>query len=231
MTSPDREPAMSINPYEGTEFAASWQQGVLALLMDPDADHSAPLVLQPDHATAYGEGVLAGQDIAEGGLSLPLVSSSSSVFGDYVETVGDVADYANDVRTIFKRWRQGGVIAAEAAAMEAITFGFLFYAILGPNRSDPTFEEAALQGVLSLRDELAAAGLTSSGMEFFMAACAMDDHGRSGDDAMRREGWWHGRVFLDFDSAASDAAGHEHNAIVMRFQAATPDLVEILRLS
>jgi hypothetical protein len=221
---------MSINPFEGTEFAASWQQGVLAVLMNPDADHSAPLVLQPDHATAYDEGVLAGQDIAEGGLQLPLVPSSSSVFGDYAETVGDVADLGGDVLNFYKAWRKGTALAFGAAAMEAITFGFLFYAILGPNRSDPTFEEAALQGVLSLRDELAAAGLISSGTEFFMAACAMDDHGRSGDDAMRREGWWHGMVFLDFDSAASEAAGHEHNAIVMRFQAATPDVVDILRV-
>jgi hypothetical protein len=38
---------MSINPFEGTEFAASWQlQGVLAVLSAPDVEHSAPLVVQ-----------------------------------------------------------------------------------------------------------------------------------------------------------------------------------------
>ncbi|MGI8902002.1 MAG: hypothetical protein ACR2HA_13955 [Nocardioides sp.] len=220
---------MSINPFEGTEFAASWQQGVLAVLMAPDIEHSAPLVLEPDQQTAYNEGVLAGQDIAAGGLTLPSVPSASSVFGDYVETVGDVADFANDVREIYKAWRAGGVVAVEGAAMQAITFGFLFLAILGPNRSDPTFDEAALQAVHALRDELASSGLISSGTEFFMAACAQDDHGRSGEDAMRREGWWHGMVFLDFDSATAEEAAHEHFGIIMRFQAATPDVVDILR--
>jgi hypothetical protein len=150
------------------------------------------------------------------------------VFGDYVELVGDVADYANDVRQIYKAWKAGGVIAVEAAAMEAITFGFLFFAILGPNRSDPTFTEAALQGVHSLSDELASSGLTSSATEFFMAACAQEDHGRTNEDAMRREGWWHGTVFLDFESAAAEEAAHEHSGIIMRFQAATPDVVDIL---
>jgi hypothetical protein len=58
---------MSINPFEGTEFAASWQQGVLAVLTNPGVDHSAPLVLEPDQMNAYNEGVVAGQDIAEGG--------------------------------------------------------------------------------------------------------------------------------------------------------------------
>jgi hypothetical protein len=220
--------SMSINPFEGTEFAESWQQGVLAVLMAPDVEHSAPLVLASDHLNAYNEGVLAGRDIADGGLALPNVPSSSNVFGDYVETVGDVVDFANDVRQIYKAWKAGQVVAVEAATMEAITFGFLFFAILGPNRSDPTFDEAALQAVHAINTELVASGLVSSGTEFFMAACAQDDHGRSGDDAMRREGWWHGRVFLDFESAAAEEADHEHFGVIMRFQAATPDVIDIL---
>jgi hypothetical protein len=195
--------------------------------MAPDIEHSAPLVLEPDQQTAYNEGVLAGQDIAAGGLTLPSVPSASNVFGDYGQTVGEVVEFTDGLRQIYKAWKAGGGIAVAGAGMEVITFGFLFFAILGPNRSDPTFDEAALQAVHALRDELASSGLISSGTEFFMAACAQDDHGRSGEDAMRREGWWHGMVFLDFDSAAAEEAAHEHVGIIMRFQAATPDVVDI----
>jgi hypothetical protein len=75
-------------------------------------------------------------------------------------------------------------------------------------------------------------GIIDDNIELFMAACALPDHNLGNDDEFFRQGFWHGRVFLDFDSAKEEATQHDHpgDTIEFRFQTASPGLVEVIEL-
>jgi hypothetical protein len=44
---------MSINPLEATPYESSWRHGMVAVLMQPDVEHSATLALRPSHLRSY----------------------------------------------------------------------------------------------------------------------------------------------------------------------------------
>jgi hypothetical protein len=126
-----------------------------------------------------------------------------------------------------------GPAAAAKFNLAAGLFALLSIAVFGPDRSEPFFDEAALQALGRIVQQIAASGIADDNIELFMAACDLPDHNLGSDDEFFRQGFWHGRVFLDFDSARNEAIEHGHpdNTIVFRLQTASPGMVEIIDLS
>jgi hypothetical protein len=54
------------NPYGGTSLEQPWTQGFKDGFAEPDGSHPPPSPYTPDAQTVYSEGVLAGQDAANG---------------------------------------------------------------------------------------------------------------------------------------------------------------------
>jgi hypothetical protein len=105
-------------------------------------------------------------------------------------------------------------------------------AIFGPDRSEPFFDEAALRAFQRIRQQITDRGIADDNVELFLAACDLPNHDLGDTDEFLRQGFWHGRVFLDFESARSEAKAHGHpdDTIVFRFQTASPGLVEVIGL-
>ena len=86
----------------------------------------------------------------------------------------------------------------------------------------------------AVRDALTAGGFSDTNVDLFMAACDRTDHAapEQGDD-LTRQGFFHGRIFLGVDQAMAEgnAHGHPDNTVVVHFQTATPEVVEIIPLS
>jgi hypothetical protein len=87
--------------------------------------------------------------------------------------------------------------------------------------------------ILRVRNALDQSGLPGQNVELFMAACDRTDHGVSDLDAMTRQGWWHGKLYLGFDQALAEGQAHPHpeNTRVLRFQTAAPDTIDFIELN
>jgi hypothetical protein len=187
----------------------------------------------PDQGRVYEEGVLAGQDASSAGLALPSVPAPDNAFGEIASLVGHAIEGGHTVSEVVKNAIAQDGVAVVKHVGAGIVFFFAWESILGPDRSEPYFDEAASQAFLRVRNELDANGLASDNVELFMAACDRKDHGNSDQDAMMKQGWWHGRLYLNFDQAQAEAQGHEHpdNTWVLRFQTVAPDTIEFIGLS
>jgi hypothetical protein len=110
-------------------------------------------------------------------------------------------------------------------------FFLMSVAIFGPDRSEPFFDEAALRALQRVARQIAELGIADDNLELFLAACDLPNHNFGDTDEFLRQGFWHGRVFLDFESARSEAEAHGHpdDTIVFRFQTASPGLVEVIK--
>jgi hypothetical protein len=75
--------------------------------------------------------------------------------------------------------------------------------------------------------------MMSENIELFMAACDLQDHGTDQADAMTKQGWWHGSLYLSFEQALAEGRSHGHteNTRVLRFQTAAPDIIDVIELS
>jgi hypothetical protein len=228
---------MSINPFEGTPLAESWQQGFTAGFLAPAGDHSAPLILEPEQIDAYNQGVETGRASSNLGFTLGPVSSSESVnvFAETTAHVGEIVEIVGDgihlVHVIKNATKATEIITASVAAV----FWFaVLTAVLGPNRSIPFFDQAANQLFFNAISELQTTGIISSNLDFFMAACDRNDHGVSNTDIMTQQGWWYGPgLFPNFDQARAEALNHEHleNTRVLRFQTVDCGVVEMIKVS
>lgn len=219
---------MPENPYAGTVFQDVWKSGFDEAFASPDAEHTAPAVLVTDQRTVFAEGALAGQASSRG-LEVPADESTNWV--TVIKEVGsEVREFV--AHTAFDL----AFVEDSTVGMSSITAGLMMFAkvaIWGPERL-PFFDEAASQAVSQILGELQAQGATTSqNVELFMAACDQPTHGINASDPLRAQGWWHGRVFVDFDSAVAEAGVHGEHADrvrVLRFQSASPGTVDVIEL-
>jgi hypothetical protein len=219
---------MDGNPFVNTPLEEFWDQGFVVGFMAPNIDHPAPTPLAPDRAQAYAEGVLFGVTTAHG-VSVPPVPppAKPGTWKDVLELCeigGDVGHTVYHIVTNIPK-------AAGIGLAGGITL-FVSVAILGPDRSEPFFEEAADQAIRRVRNQLAEVGAIPDSVDLFMSACDRPDHHLGEQDEIFRQGFWHGRVFLSFDQAAAEGFAHEHpdDVKVLRSQTAAPGLIEIIEL-
>jgi hypothetical protein len=223
----------SINPFLGTEFEEPWSQGFAAVLLAPDADHSPPSPLTPDAQDAYAKGVTAGE-FAAGQLSVPPTAFDEA--GDWAR-VAEVAGHsllegAGFFVELFEAKTAGELTlgALGSIALGASLSFTLFLVFSGTLSGQGDFlEDAAAAALRRVRDKLAAAELADN-LDLFMAVCDEQSHGLPATDEILKNGFWHGKIFLGFDQAATEARQHEHRSDVRvaHAQTATPDVVEIL---
>ncbi|MGW1816767.1 hypothetical protein ACWCQM_24740 [Streptomyces sp. NPDC002125] len=212
------------NPYEGTDFAESWHQGFGAGFTYPDRPNEAPFLLDSDQRTVYAEGVLAGNDAASHGQELSDVTPSGDAFAETAAHVGEGVHLIADAKHIIK-------LRTLTSVGWGAFWGIVLFAVLGPDRSDEYyFDSAARASLKQAYDDLSSTGMMTSNVELYMAACDQD-HGSTEDDALTRQGWWHGMVYGAFEPAETEARGHEHlgNTRVLRFQAGL-DEIEMIAL-
>lgn len=217
---------MASNPYAGTNYEQSWQQGFCAAVLQPFQNNPAPSPLAPDQQTVYSEGVLAGQDAANGLSAPPVPPPPESGWGELaVEGSHTLADLIHTGYEI----KQGAAVAGSVGAF--LLTGFVSIAVFGPEQL-PYFDEAAAQAMNRVRLQLQQAGISDS-IDLYMAACSRTDHDANvGTDELTQQGWWHGLVYLSFDQAYAEAAAHEHpgNVRIVHLQTASPDTIELIDL-
>jgi hypothetical protein len=216
---------MATNPFAGTEFEQSWDQGFTAGFIDPDGAHP-PSPLTPDQQDAFSQGITAGQISERGVVVPPAEPPENETWQEIAHGAEIIVDAGHAAFEIMKGAAVVGTVG------EAVLCSFLSVAIWGPT-PQPFFEEAATQAVAQVRQQLQDAGIVSENVELFMAACNRTDHGTSDLDALTRQGWFHGTVFLSFDQALAEATAHDHPDAtrVLRFQSAAPDTIDVIELS
>ena len=228
---------MLINPHTGTELEAPWQQGFAAGFLAADQDLSPPSPLTPDAQDAFTEGVSAGRFSIQG-MRIPPVAPPESE-GDWESLWKLGAEQAAE-HTLFEIAKHSipktlGRAAVGSFGLASAFVSVVSIAIFGPDRSEPFFDEAALRGLERVLQQISSQGMVQDdqNIELFMAACDLPDHGLGTQDEMLRQGFWHGRVFLDFESARAEAESHGHpdDTVICRFQTAAPGLVELVDLS
>jgi len=216
---------MASNPFAGTDLAEPWQQGFVAGFLAPDDDHTPPSPFTPEAQDAYAKGAATGRDAVRG-LALPPTPrpAKAGVWKDIIhgteagKVLIEVVTAAKDVANV-----------ALGGALEV----FISVAVFGPDRSEPFFEEGAASAMRRVMDELTKNGVISDNLDLFMAACDRTDHDGSDHDELTRQGFFHGSVFLDFDQASAEAQAHSHpgDTVVLHFQTASPDEVEVIELT
>ena len=218
--------------FRSTDREEAWQQGFVAGWLSPDDDHAPPMPLTTDQQEAYVSGVAAGR-ISVRGVRLPATATlgEKDGWGEMLHIAVDMAEFAHGAFEISAELAEGTAIAGTVGA--SLIFTFLSVSIWGPD-GVPSFDEAAESAVGTVMKQLSEGGAVTDNVELYMAACDRTDHGPSdqGDDLTSR-GWWHGRIYTDFEHAAADAMSHEHvdDARVLRFQSAAPDLFEVIDVS
>jgi hypothetical protein len=224
---------MLSNPHAGTDLEAPWEQGFAAGFLPVDGDLSPPSPLTPEAQDAYSEGVQAGR-LSIDGMRVPSVAPPEEPgTWEGLLFVGEhVGEHALLEYVKHQAVKQLGASAAAKFNLASGLFFLMSIAIFGPNRSEPFFDEAALLALRRAVEQISANGIADDNVELFLAACDLADHNLGIDDQFLRQGFWHGRVFLDFDSAKEEAIQHDHpgNTIVFRFQTASPGLVEAIEL-
>lgn len=215
------------NPYFNTEFADSWQQGFVAGYLNPDDSESPPMVLLPDHQAVYSEGLEFGREISGKGIVLPDVPMEDNALDEIAKEAVHVFDVIEIGRTVYE-------VVWGAAEVSSLGFSAIFLfastAVFGPDRSID-FDEAAKVSVLNVMHKLQETGFMSENIELYMAACD-SQHSKSNKDALTIHGWWHGKLFLNFDQAKVEGLNHNHieNTKILRFQSAMPNVIDIINL-
>jgi hypothetical protein len=217
---------MASNPFAGTDLAEPWQQGFIAGFLAPDGDHTPPSPFAPEAQDAYAKGAATGQDAVRG-LAVPptLPPDEPGVWKDIIHT-------AEAGKVLIELVRAGGEDMAKVALGGALEV-FISVAVFGPDRSEPFFEEGAASAIRRVMNELSDNGVISDNIDLFMAACDRTDHDRNDKDELSRQGFFHGSVFLNFDQASAQAQAHGHvgDTVVLHFQTASPDEVEVIELT
>jgi hypothetical protein len=177
----------------------------------------------------YSEGVLAGQESVRS-FSIPPATGEGKdeTWTEIAHILAETAELGHAAIELGKGAAVLGTLGASAI------YSFALDVLLLP-KEVPFFEEAAVQAMNRVRQQLTEEGIISDNTELFMAACNRTDHAHdpAHDDELTKQGWWHGMVFLGFEDALSEGKGHEHvdDTRVLRFQTAAPDVIDALDLN
>jgi hypothetical protein len=218
---------MSLNPFAGTDLEQPFQEGFAVGFMSPDTDNTPPSPFSLDAQDAYAKGVTSGVDATHGMRVPPSVPPEKSGTWEDLAHFGEIG--VDVTHTLIE---MSGAAAKTGIALAGALEIFVSVAIFGPNRSEPFFEDAAALGMRRVADQLRANGVVTDNIDLFMAACDHADHDPDTGDELTRQGFFHGNVFLNFDSAANQGRAHVHAADtrVLHFQTATPDIIELIDL-
>jgi hypothetical protein len=223
----------SINPFSGTELEEFWQQGFALAFLLPKVDHTPPSPLTPEAQDAFAKGATAGE-LASGQLSVPPTTFNETAdWGRLLEIGGHaLAERAGFFLELMKASDAGtltlATVGRTALGGSLSFFMFLVFSGALSGEGDP-IEVPAGEALRAVRDKLASAQLADN-LDLFMAVCDQPVHKLGVSDAILRNGFWHGTVFLTFDQAVAEGAQHEHLASVrvVHFQTLLPDSVEVL---
>lgn len=186
------------NPYLGTEWEVSWQQGHDAGLAQPTGEIYPPAVLEPEQAQIFAEGVLAGQEdaVTEGSpIDLnPIPEKPAEGDGKAVELAVTTA-FAFYVWAA--EWAEAGMSGGIAVAVHLLICISIPEGDPTPDLSDPVELAAAM--TRSVRSMGAA--------DLFLPFCQNPDHSATGDQ-VTEQGYWHGGAFTDYWSAYPVATEH-----------------------
>ena len=232
---------MISNPHAGDDLESTWEEGFAAGFLAADRDLSPPSPLTPEAQEAYSQGAQAGRFSINGLLGIrvpptappPEVGTWESIFEFGVEHgVEHVLLELAKHQTIKALGPAEATSAASKFGLAGAVIFVISVAVFGPDRSEPFFDEAAIQAFNRVAQEITDSGITDNNLELFLAACDRSDHALGNADEFLRQGFWHGKVFLDFSSAKAEAAAHNHSGdmIVFRFQTSSPGLVELIEL-
>ena len=223
----------SINPFGGTDLEEAWQQGFEAAFFVPNADHTPPSPLTPEAQDAFEKGATAGE-VASGQLSVPPTSfDEAGDWGKLLEIGGHaLAERAGFFYELYEANEAGELTltAISSTAVGGSLSFFLFLVFSGAlTGEDVSIEAAAGAALRRVRENLASAQSVDN-LDLFMAVCDQQGHGLGATDEILRNGFWHGKVFLNFDQAVAQGNQHEHpeRVRVVHFQTATPDVVEVI---
>ena len=221
---------MSDNPFVGTKFELSWDQGFLAAFALPDTDIEAPSPLTLNQQEAYLQGVLAGR-LAGAGLRVPHAPTENDLASGWREVSHALIEVAEIAGHIRHQWSIGRGVTAIGLLPEIAASVLFTVAIWGPT-SVPTPEEAAQAALNRLRLDLQANGVVEDNIELFMPVCLLPEHKVMDNDELTRLGCWRGRVYLTFDDALVEAIKHKHpdNTRILRYQSALPHVLDIIQL-
>ncbi|GAA1970175.1 hypothetical protein [Microbacterium deminutum] len=180
-----------VNPYVGTEWEASWQQGYDAGLSHPDGQAGVP-PLEGNQLTVYNEGVAAGQaDAAQGGTPVVIPPPAEPREGVEIPLEATLAFTAAEFAV---EWSVQGTIVGLVDLMLHLSIP------AGPpprDMSNPGEMAAALTEACR----------TMGATDLFMASCQNSGHS-GGGDAVLDAGYWHGNLFTDYWNAYRVAVSH-----------------------
>jgi len=91
--------------------------------------------------------------------------------------------------------------------------------------------QPASAAIRRLRDNLTSTGFVDN-LDLFIPLCDEQGHNLDASDEIFRNGFWHGKVFLDPESAAAEGRQHTHpdRVRIAHFQTVTPDIVEFIAI-
>jgi hypothetical protein len=181
------------NPYTGTEWEQSWQQGHDAGLSQPTGTVNTPAVLEQNQAQIFNEGVLAGQtEAAQSGTPVqvnPVKEPEKEGFPTELTatTVFAIAGWA--VEGLAKGWFGAAVHILISVSIPS-----------GDPRQD-------LSDPAELSPALTAAVKSMGADDLYVAFCRNANHSAVGDQ-ITTEGYWHSNVFTDYWAAYPVAVEH-----------------------
>ncbi|SEQ40368.1 hypothetical protein [Microlunatus flavus] len=188
---------MTDNPYVGTEWETSWQDGHDAGLAQPGSQVDPPAVLEENQAQAYREGVLAGQqDAAAEGTPIQInpITPAEPEDGKGVELAATAvfafAGWAAE-------WADAGLSGGIGVAVHLLIAVGIPEGEPLPDLSDPA--ELAAANTRSVR--------AMGADELFLPFCQNPQHSATGDQ-VTEQGFWHGNAFTDYWAAFPVAEEH-----------------------
>ena len=184
------------NPYVGTEWETSWQDGHDAGLAQPGGEIDPPAVLEENQAQIYREGVLAGQqDAAAQGTPIEIDPITPSEPEDKGTELAATAAFA--FAGWAAEWAEAGASGGIAVAVHILLSVAIPAGEPTPDLSDPVELAAAMsRSVRSMGAD-----------ELFLPFCQNPQHSATGDQ-VTEQGFWHGNVFVDYWAAFPVAEEH-----------------------
>jgi hypothetical protein len=186
------------NPYRETDNAPWWDAGYGEAICHPPDIPTPPMVLQPETATIWSEGALAGNTDgrAEGWcVHLDVDRGGLKPEGPELELAGGhlAAEVVLHVAQKFLKVRAGGLLPVTALLV-----------ILDLETFDPTDDQ-----VINLAGNALARYCQEQNCgELFLPTCVSKGHALSGDPLLDA-GYWHGKAYMDdWDAAFKEADAH-----------------------
>lgn len=213
------------NPYAGTDNESQWQAGYDSGIASPGGVPDTPLVLEPDQATIWSEGALAGfTDGQQQGFHTPLNPTS----GEQPESILKAVAHGTDIT--YEVYEIAHVAATVPVALVTVLPIAVFLILLAVESDpSPTLDAQVGNALLAKCQEIGQS-------EVFTAMCRRSDHSDTGDWFLN-QGFWHGALNFEYTGAFSEAEAHlsEHTDAlgdvgVAHFMTSSPGDYEFLIL-